>query len=67
MTLRDRAKTCRGSALLTVMWFSAAFSMIAFSLSTTVRTELDRAALNVDSTRAYFLAQGAIEIATKQT
>jgi len=66
LTLRDRAKNCRGSALLTVMWFSAAFSMIAFSLSTTVRTELDRAALNVDSTRAYFLAQGAIEIATKR-
>ena len=32
----------------------------------TVRTELDRAALNVDSTRAYFLAQGAVEIAMKR-
>jgi len=66
LILRDCAKNRRGSALLMVMWFSAAFSMIAFSLSTTVRTELDRAALNVDSTRAYFLAQGAIEIATKR-
>lgn len=55
-----------GSALIAVMWFSAALSAIAFSLSMTVRTELDRAALNVDSTRAYFLAQGAIEIAAKR-
>ena len=56
----------RGSALLAVLWFSAALSAIAFALSMTVRTELDRAALNVDSTRAYFLAQGAIEIAMKR-
>jgi general secretion pathway protein K len=51
---------------LAVLWFSAALSAIAFALSMTVRTELDRAALNVDSTRAYFLAQGAIEIAMKR-
>ena len=56
----------RGSALLAVMWFSAALSAIAFTLSMTVRTELDRAALNVNSTRAYFLAQGAVEIAAKR-
>ena len=56
----------RGSALLAVLWFSAALLAIAFALSMTVRTELDRAALNVDSTRAYFLAQGAIEIAMKR-
>ena len=56
----------RGSALLAVMWFSAALSAIAFTLSMTVRTELDRAGLNVDQTRAYFLARGAIEIAAKR-
>jgi type II secretory pathway component PulK len=60
------ARVRRGSALLAVLWFSAALSAIAFALSMTVRTELDRAALNVDSTRAYFLAQGAIEIAMKR-
>ena len=61
-----RAHSRRGSALLAVMWFSAALSAIAFTLSMTVRTELDRAGLNVDQTRAYFLAQGAIEIAAKR-
>ena len=63
---RQPAHGRRGSALLAVLWFSAALSAIAFTLSMTVRTELDRAALNVDSTRAYFLAQGAIEIAMKR-
>ena len=63
---RTPAHRSRGSALLAVLWFSAALSAIAFTLSMTVRTELDRAALNVDSTRAYFLAQGAIEIAMKR-
>ena len=51
----------RGSALLAVMWLSIALTMIAFTLSRTVRTEFDRADLNVDSTRAYFLARGGIE------
>ncbi len=60
------ARGRRGSALLAVMWFSAALSAIAFTLSMTVRTELDRAGLHVASTRAYFLAQGAIEIAAKR-
>jgi len=64
--VQEPAHGRRGSALLAVLWFSAALSAIAFTLSMTVRTELDRAALNVDSTRAYFLAQGAIEIAMKR-
>ena len=51
----------RGSALLAVMWLSIALAAIAFTLSRTVRTEFDRADLNVDSTRAYFLARGGIE------
>ena len=66
MTLSPNLSGRRGSALLAVMWFSAALSAIAFTLSMTVRTELDRAALNLSSTRAYFLAQGAIEIAAKR-
>jgi general secretion pathway protein K len=51
----------RGSALLAVLWLSLALTAIAFALSRSVRSEFDRAALNVASTRAYFLAQGAIE------
>jgi general secretion pathway protein K len=53
----------RGSALLAVLWLSLALTAIAFALSRTVRTEYDRAALNVDSTRAYFLAQAGVESA----
>jgi general secretion pathway protein K len=53
----------RGSALLAVLWLSLALTAIAFALSRSVRTEYDRAALNVDSTRAYFLAQAGIEAA----
>ena len=55
-----------GSALLAVLWFSTALSAIAFTLSMTVRTEMDRAALNMDDARAYFLAHGAIEAAMMQ-
>lgn len=50
-----------GGALLAVLWLSVAMTAIAFALSRGVRSEVDRASLNVDSTRAYFLAQGAIE------
>ncbi|MEX2304004.1 MAG: hypothetical protein WD733_23870 [Bryobacterales bacterium] len=53
----------RGSALLAVLWLSLALSAIAFALSRTVRTEFDRTALNVESTKAYFLAQAGIEAA----
>ena len=54
----------RGSALLAVMWMSAALAAIAFSLSSTVRSEADRAASELESVRAYYLATGAIERAT---
>jgi hypothetical protein len=51
----------QGSALLAVLWLAAALSAIAFTLSMTVRAELDRAALQVDSVQAYYRAAGAIE------
>ena len=54
----------RGSALLAVMWMSAALAAIAFSLSSTVRGEGERASTELDSVRAYFLATGAIERTT---
>ena len=60
MTLSERPNR-RGSALLGVLWLSIALSAMAFTLARTVRTEFDRAALHVESTRAYFLARGGIE------
>jgi general secretion pathway protein K len=50
----------RGSALLTVLWLSAALAAIAFSLANTVRSETDRTSTEVDGLRAYYLASGAI-------
>jgi general secretion pathway protein K len=50
----------RGSALLAVLWVSAALAAIAFSLSNTVRGETDRTSNAVDGLRCYYLAQGAI-------
>ena len=58
---RSRYRSRRGSALLAVIWLSIALSAIAFTLARTVRGELDRASINVDSTRAYFLAKGGID------
>ena len=54
----------RGSALLAVLWVSAALAAIAFSLSTTVRSEIDRTSTSVDSLRSYYLAAGGIHRAT---
>jgi general secretion pathway protein K len=51
----------RGSALLTVLWVSAALSAVAFSLSTMVRGETERVSTDLDGLRAYYLAQGAVE------
>ena len=58
---RTRLRDRKGSALLGVIWLSVALTAIAFTLSRTVRSELDRASLNVDSARAYYLAKGGIE------
>jgi general secretion pathway protein K len=51
----------RGSALLAVLWLSAALSAIAFTVANTVRAETERTATEVDSLRAYYLAAGAID------
>lgn len=56
-----RRRNQDGSALLAVLWLAAALSAIAFTLSMTVRAELDRAALQVDTLQAYYRAAGAIE------
>jgi general secretion pathway protein K len=51
----------RGSALLAVLWLTAVLAAIGFSLASTVRGEAERASTGVDSTRAYYLATGAIQ------
>ena len=50
----------KGSALLTVLWLSAALAAIAFSLANTVRSETDRTSTELDGLRAYYLATGAV-------
>jgi general secretion pathway protein K len=51
----------RGSALLMVMWMSAALAAIAFSLATSVRGETDHTSTTVDDLRSYYIATGAIQ------
>ncbi|MES1260604.1 MAG: hypothetical protein ABUS49_02625 [Acidobacteriota bacterium] len=50
-----------GSALLTVLWLTAALSAIGLAVANNVRGETERAATNVDDVKAYFIARGAIE------
>jgi general secretion pathway protein K len=51
----------RGSALLTVLWISAALAAVAFALANTVRGETDRTSTAVDEVRSYYLAVGAVD------
>jgi general secretion pathway protein K len=51
----------RGSALLTVLWLTAALSAIGLAVANNVRGETERAATNVDDAKSYFAARGAIE------
>lgn len=53
--------TKRGSALLAVLWLSAALSAIAFSVANTVRGETERTATASDGVRTYYLATGGVE------
>ena len=63
LTVAARKKK-KGSALLAVLWVSAALAAIGFSLASTVRSETDRTATAVDGLRAYYLASGGIYRAT---
>ena len=56
----------KGSALLAVLWLAAALAAIAFSLSSTVRGETERASTAMDGARGYYLASGAIERASME-
>jgi general secretion pathway protein K len=63
VTAQNQQLRCarRGSALLAVLWLSAALSAIAFTVANTVRAETERTSTEVDSLRAYYLAAGAID------
>jgi hypothetical protein len=50
-----------GSALLTVLWISAALAAIALSLASSVRGETERTSTVIDELRSYYLATGAID------
>jgi len=54
----------RGSALLMVLWLSAALSAIAFAMSVTVRGETARTATSMDELRSYYLASAGVQKAT---
>lgn len=51
----------RGSALLMVLWLTAALAALGLAVASNVRSETDRTKTNVDDARAYFLARGAVE------
>lgn len=50
-----------GSALLTVLWLTAALSAIGLAVANGVRAETQRTETTIDDTRAYFVARGAVE------
>src|SRR5271163_4622943 len=51
----------QGTALLAVLWLSAALSAIAFTVASTVRGETERTSTEVDELRSRYLAAGAID------
>ena len=51
----------KGSALLMVLWLSAALSAVGLAVAGNVRAETERTETNVDDARSYFIARGAIE------
>jgi len=51
----------QGSALLAVLWISAALAAIALSLAGTVRGETERTSTVIDELRSYYLATGAVD------
>ncbi len=51
----------RGSALLMVLWLTAALSAVGLAVANNVRGETERTETNMDDARSYFAARGAIE------
>jgi general secretion pathway protein K len=61
MKMSSRSTRCRGGALLTVLWLSAALAAISFSLASSVRAEIERSSTNADGLRAWYLATGSVD------
>lgn len=57
----NRGGSKKGSALLMVLWLTAALSAVGLAVANNVRGETERTETNVDDTRSYFIARGAIE------
>jgi general secretion pathway protein K len=55
------ANNRRGSALLTVLWLTAALAAVGLAVANNVRGETERAATNVDDVKSYFIARGGVE------
>jgi general secretion pathway protein K len=51
----------KGSALLAVLWLSAALAAISFSVASSVRGETERVATSEEDVRAAYIASGAVE------
>ncbi len=61
MTTSCRAADSRGSALLMVLWLTAALSAVGLAVASNVRAETERTETNIDDARSYFMARGAVE------
>ena len=62
--LGDRKE--QGSALLAVLGVSAVLAVLGFSMSSSVGGALDKVALQLDTTQAYYLSQGGIQAAMQE-
>jgi general secretion pathway protein K len=51
----------KGSALLMVLWLTAALSAVGLAVANNVRAETERTETHVDDSRAYFVARGGVE------
>src|ERR1700690_52197 len=58
---RSRQRSRRGSALLMVLWLTAALSAVGLAVANNVRAETERTETKVDDARSDFLARGGIE------
>src|SRR5579863_6903081 len=56
-----RGCASKGSALLIVLWLTAALAAVGLAVANNVRGETERTETNVDDARSYFIARGAIE------
>src|SRR5580698_9617189 len=61
MATSRNKRSRKGSALLMVLWLTAALSAVGLAVANNVRAETGRTETNVDDARSYFVARGAIE------